>query len=145
VSNLRQSNGDDYPDAAAKNIIDAEALLSKHRYDGAGYLAGYVVECVLKTISQIENGKTVRRHHLNDLSQSALHLASLSTAKTAKYIHRPQITTMSYGLPNGWQETLRYHPEGKITNTTATDWVNEARRLHNEIIKPMKLDGVITP
>lgn len=144
MSNLKQRNGDDHPEAAVKNIIDAEVLLSQQRYDGAGYLAGYAVESILKTIYQVESGIAKTGHDLSDLNREALRLASLPAAKTAKYIRLPQITTIGYGLPNGWKETLRYRPEGELAPRTATTWVHEARRLHNEIIKPMKLDGVIT-
>jgi HEPN domain-containing protein len=145
MSNLRQSSGDDYPDAAAKHVEDALELLNGQRYDGAGYLAGYAVECILKTIVQIESGQILLHHRLNDLSRDALNLASVPAARTARYVRHQQITNLSYGLPTGWQETLRYRSTGEITNTTATAWVEEARRLYNETIIPMKLDGVITP
>jgi hypothetical protein len=49
VSNLAH-DGDDHPDAAGKNLDDAMALIAAQRFDGAGYLAGYVVECSLKTL-----------------------------------------------------------------------------------------------
>jgi hypothetical protein len=50
VSNLALSNKDDYPAAAAKHLDDASALVDAERYDAAGYLAGYVVECSLRTV-----------------------------------------------------------------------------------------------
>ena len=49
MSRLAQPNGDDYPDAAQKHLVDADLLFQAGRFDGAGYLTGYVVECVLKT------------------------------------------------------------------------------------------------
>jgi len=51
--------GDDHPDAAAKNLDDALALLAAGRFDGAGYLAGYVVECSLKTVIVLQE---IARH-----------------------------------------------------------------------------------
>jgi len=146
MSNLRQTNGDDYPEAAEKNMQDAMELLKASRYDGAGYIAGYSVECVLKTIVQVEGGTavTVRGHNLNDLSRQALLFASLPTAKTARYVSLPAITTLSYGLPQGWQETLRYRPMGTIPIAAAKAWVEEAERLYHNTIGSMKLDGVIT-
>ena len=145
MSNLRQTSGDDYPEAAQKNAQDALELLRANRYDGAGYLAGYAVECALKTIVQVESGEGDRvwGHNLNDLSRSALLFASLPAAKTARYVHLPAITTLSYGLPHGWQETLRYRPMGTIPSETAKAWVAEAERLCNETIASMRLDGVI--
>ncbi|HSN99958.1 MAG TPA: hypothetical protein VLS89_16800 [Candidatus Nanopelagicales bacterium] len=53
MSNLAYQ-GDDHPEAAAKHLDDAKALLAAMRYDGAGYLAGYVLECSLKTIVLLE-------------------------------------------------------------------------------------------
>lgn len=49
MSRLKQANGDDYPEAALKHLQDADALVRGRRFDGAAYLAGYVVECALKT------------------------------------------------------------------------------------------------
>ena len=57
MSHLRQSNGDDYPEAAVKHMQDSGVLLAGGRYDGAAYLAGYVVECALKTLIQLEAGR----------------------------------------------------------------------------------------
>ena len=36
---------------------DSGVLLAGGRYDGAAYLAGYVVECALKTLIQLEAGR----------------------------------------------------------------------------------------
>ena len=41
---------DDFPKVALKHLQDAQALLKSNRFDGAAYLAGYVVECALKTM-----------------------------------------------------------------------------------------------
>lgn len=143
MSNLKQPNGDDYPEAAAKNVDDAVVLLASLRYDGAGYLAGYAVECVLKTIIQLERGLTWG-HRLNDLNQDALRAASLPASQTGKYVQQSPLTKISYGLPTGWQETLRYRAVGEIGENLAKEWVEEAQRLYREVIIPMRLDGVIT-
>ena len=39
---------DDFPGAASKHTLDSEVLLAAHSFDGAGYLAGYAVECTIK-------------------------------------------------------------------------------------------------
>jgi len=36
MSKIRQSNGDDYPEAAKKHLGDAETLFQAQHYDGAG-------------------------------------------------------------------------------------------------------------
>jgi hypothetical protein len=59
VTNLALPKGDDYPGAAAKHLNDAAALVAARRFDGAGYLAGYVVECSLRTVIMV--GELARR------------------------------------------------------------------------------------
>ena len=53
MSNLAHANKDDYPAAARKHLLDAETLASVSRFDGAGYLAGYAVECSLRTVIMV--------------------------------------------------------------------------------------------
>lgn len=50
VTNFARPNKDDYPGAAKKHLDDADALLKAGRFDGAGYLLGYVIECSLRTV-----------------------------------------------------------------------------------------------
>jgi hypothetical protein len=134
---------ENYPEAAGKHAGDCAALLAASRFDGAGYLAGYVVECVLKTLIKVENTAPPFIHNLAQLSRKAVELASLPSQKTAKYVTRPEdVTILPYGLPTGWQETLRYEAPGAVSEATAKDWVAEAQRLYREVIVAMKLDGV---
>lgn len=135
---------DNYPEAAGKHVHDAGVLLSHSRFDGAGYLAGYAVECILKTIIQVEHGPYPRnRHDLGKLSLAATRLAGASTQRTARYIGQPGVTTMQYGLPSGWHTDLRYEAPGTVGDAAARAWVQEASRLYTEVIVAMKLDGVI--
>jgi len=53
VSNLALTSGDDYPAAAGKHLNDAKVLLDAKRFDGAGYLAGYIVECSLRSVVMV--------------------------------------------------------------------------------------------
>lgn len=133
---------DNYPEAAKKHLIDSEALLSAKRYDGAGYLAGYAVECTLKTLIWVESGRGGGGHNLNALSRGALRLLGLPAQKTASYVKHSNITSLQYG-PAGWRETIRYEKEGFVSQADSEAWVAEAKRLRDEIIIPMKLDGVI--
>lgn len=148
MSSKRQPNGEDYPDAAVKHCDDARHLLSGNRPDGAAYLAGYAVECSLKTLIQVEMGTVAPvmqwRHHLNDLSAEALRWASLPNNKTARYITNPALTTLNYANPPaGWREYLRYYPVGTIPPSTAVQWIEEAERLYIEIIGELKKNGEI--
>jgi hypothetical protein len=131
---------DDYPGAASKHVLDSESLLAANRFDGAGYLAGYAVECTIKTVAQVE-GHRLPGHNLGDLSHKALALVALPSGRTVRYLSNPNLTTMTYGDPPGWKEAIRYQAVGFVTQTDAAAWVAEARRLHDEVIVQMKLNG----
>jgi hypothetical protein len=131
---------DDFPGAASKHVLDSEALLAANRFDGAGYLAGYAVECTIKTLVQVE-GASRHGHNLGDLSRKALGLAALPSQRTARYLTNPNLTTLAYGDPPGWNEKLRYQPDGYVGEACAKAWVAEARRLYDEVIVQMKLNG----
>jgi hypothetical protein len=148
MSNKRQPSGEDYPDAAVKHCEDAQCLLAGNRADGAAYLAGYAVECTLKTLIQVEIGNVAPvmqwKHRLNDLSAEALRLAALPGSRTARYLTNPVLTTLHYGNPPaGWKEYLRYFPVATIPTVTAEQWVKEAERLYIEVIGELKKDGEI--
>lgn len=149
MSNMRQPSGEDYPDAARKHITDARALMNRRRYDGAAYLAGYVVECILKTIIQVDRGTNSPilefRHDLNRLSGEALRLAGLPSSRTAPYLPRGAFTSLLYANPpSGWKETLRYHYEGRIPKTTASVWLAEAKRLYVYVLGRLREAGEVT-
>lgn len=142
MSSLRQGNGDDHPDASGKHLMDARTLLSATRPDGAAYLAGYVVECALKSLVQVETGVAAPRvHHLGTLS-AAVNAACLAAgARTAKYI-----TAIVRSVPTAaiaqWRETLRYRSPA-MTLGDAQVWVDEANQIYKDTVAAMILDGVI--
>jgi hypothetical protein len=146
MSNKIQQTGEDYPDAAGKHCTDARVLLTGGCSDGAAYLSGYAVECMLKALVQVENGhnRLVRGHDLNRLSWEALNLATLPGGRTFRYLTNISITSISYGLPpNNWNETLRYYPRGTISQTQAASWVADTERLYVEVIGGLLKDGEI--
>ena len=146
MSTKRQGTGEDYPEAVLKHCDDARRLMVGNRPDGAAYLAGYAVECTLKTLVQVEEGsnRLIKNHNLNSLSHQALSLAAQPSSKTAKYFSNPALTTLNYGNPPaGWVEYLRYFPVGTIPAPTAEQWVVEAERLYIEIIGELQKDGEI--
>ncbi len=114
---------DDYAAAAGKHLDDAGVLLLNKRFDGAGYLAGYAVECVLKKMIEVEGHPVAWRHNLSGPSTTAARLASQPKQRTARYVKRPGVTTLSYGFPGGWEETLRYTAPGTVTEAVAVSWV----------------------
>ncbi|MHB8419868.1 MAG: hypothetical protein ACYDCL_17470 [Myxococcales bacterium] len=141
MSKIRTADGEDYPEAAGKHLADASALLMAHRPDGAAYLCGYVVECVLKTIVFLEGGDP--HGHLQKLSPAALQLAGVPGAKTAKYFRAPATGHPMYTAPGGWAPALRYRPEKTVAPETAQSWFHEAEAIYTSTLVPMFLDGLI--
>jgi HEPN domain-containing protein len=145
MSKLRQITGEDYPEAAEKHLNDSNALMAQSHYDGAAYLAGYVVECSLKTIIQKEKGTAPRIHDLNSLRADALRLAIVTSRKTAKYAKRRIWGPSSvYAYKNGgWDECIRYFPVGCVSDADAKAWLKEAEAIFRHIIIEMQLNGDI--
>ena len=144
MSRLRQ-NGDDHPEAAGKHLDDAITLEAADRHDGAAYLAGYVVECSLKSLVLLEQGistnvRSLYGHAINKLSSDVIKLAALPSAKTARYI--PEFSEDD-SLRDHWKETLRYRAPGTVSAETAGNWVKEAKSVYDSTIVLMRLDGVI--
>jgi hypothetical protein len=145
MSKIKQPNGDDYPEAAAKHLADAKSLLNANRIDGAAYLSGYVVECALKSLVLVESGNArAFRHQLTNLSQHALYLAAQAGSRTARY--KPKISagpSICDGQPNGWHESLRYRQLGAVRAATAAAWVEEAEAIYVSTVVPMRIDGLV--
>jgi hypothetical protein len=143
-------NGDDYPDAATKHLDDARALLRAGRFDGAAYLAGYVIECSLKALVVFEDSRgrppwEARRarkfkHHIRDLGAEALRLASALGSFSARY--QPNLRK-DHPVHSAWKETLRYRGTGAVTPEVAAEWLDEAELVWRSVVGEMKLDGVV--
>jgi hypothetical protein len=98
------------------------------------------VECTIKTVVLVE-GSAPTGHDLGKLSRRALELAALPSQRTARYLKHSGFTTLAYGDLPGWKETLRYQPDGFIGEAFSRAWVAEARRLYDEVIVQMKING----
>jgi len=84
VSRLKQAN-DDYPEAAGKHLQDASVLQNGGRSDGVAYLSGYVVECAMKTLIQVETGRGSRSHDIVGLRDTLGTLATQAGAHTGRF------------------------------------------------------------
>ena len=144
------TSGDDHPEAAGKHLDDAFTLFVNERYDGAGYLAGYVVECSLKSVVLFSspgpgtNWKKQDGHKLNTLSTKAVHLAvSLSAGRTARYVPNQTPGHSIYASATGWRETLRYRPSATVSDQAAAAWIEEAEKVYESTVAKMWKDGVL--
>jgi hypothetical protein len=141
MSKLVQPNGDDYPEAAGKHLQDAAALLAAARPDGAAYLSGYVLECSLKSIYQLETGKSLGIHNFATLFSHVQAVATVAGAKTAKYLGPVTQGILSSPLA-AWQPGRRYAAPS-MTVTDASLWHTAAVDVFGETIAQMRLDGVL--
>ena len=141
MSRLRTGNGDDYPEAAHKQLLDAQALLGQQRADGAAYLSGYVVECALKSCWQLETGQPRHGHDLNRLALAVGAVAMVAGAKTARYFG-----VAASGVPSSaiaaWRPEMRYQSATMMQGVAQT-WCNVADAVFHETIARMRLDGVL--
>ena len=141
MSGLKQHNGDDYPEAAGKHLQDAVALLLAGRPDGSGYLAGYVVECALKTLLQIETGRADHIHGLAALHRQVAALAVQANVTTGRYcVAADRLLDKAAIL--GWSPGIRYR-EASVSLADARTWRREASVVYSQVVGALVLDGRI--
>jgi len=141
LSRLLQSNGDDYPAAARKHLKDSAELLAQGRPDGAAYLSGYVVECALKTLLQLERGSAPWKHSLGDLT---LQVASL-TARADLVVGRRCVAVAAHLKQADilkWRPQVRYRDEN-TSGQDAAAWHREAGDAYAMVVGALVLDGRI--
>jgi hypothetical protein len=145
---------DDYPDAATKHLADAEALDRAGRPDGCFYVAGYVVECALKSVLLHEESwdsgtKTHVAKKLNaaldrlqtpnhDLLRLLAEITAMATARTAKYV--PKSTAIAN--VGRWKPSVRYRGPS-VPAADSKRVLDEAKLVYSTTIKQMILDGVL--
>jgi HEPN domain-containing protein len=114
---------------AVDRLADARALLDAGRWDGASYLAGYVVELSLKaricktlkwaefpvTRKEFERFQSFKTHDLDSL---------LRLSARESYVKAKLFTEWSTVQP--WDPEQRYQPTGQITEQSARAMVGAA-------------------
>lgn len=142
MSQLRQGNGDDYPEAAGRHMQDSGALLAGGRPDGAAYLAGYVVECALKTLIQLETGRPRYSHDLSGLCDELDTLAAQASSRTGRYYLGAQVRLRATNILNHWVPEQRYRGPA-VSSAEAATWHREAADAYGRIIGQLNLAGVV--
>ena len=142
MSNLKKSNGDDYPKAALKHLQDADVLLKGRRFDGAAYLSGYVVECALKTLIKVESGQVHYSHELTGLLEEMDGLAVRAETRTGRRLYVGVAATLKKADILRWKPEMRYRgPE--VTSSEADAWFQAAREAYDLIVGSLILEGAI--
>lgn len=144
MSRLKQSNGDDYPEAALKHLRDAAALVRGRRFDGAAYLAGYVVECALKTLIQVESGQARRSHELTKLLDVLDELAVHAKTRTGR-LYISAAASFKAADVLAWTPEMRYRGprDAGDASRVAETWLREARSAYERIVGSLLLEGAI--
>lgn len=152
MSKLKLPNDDDYPDAAGKHLDDSIALFDADRYDGAGYLAGYVLECSFKAVVMLEERGGLpsipplpvrvrsMKHDIDKLSSEALRLAVATSKHASQYMPNVKKTNPVY---TQWSEVIRYRSPSFVSDTMALEWIDEATNVYTSTVAKMRLMGVV--
>lgn len=140
-STLAVHGEDDYRAAARRHLSDATVLKARQRYDGAAYLAGYVVECSLKMLIELETGRVERVHDLAGLRDALSRLARRADAQTARFA-RPLADLLRNSAILAWDPQMRYQASA-VGGDQAEQWVIEAHAVYSAAIGGLIMDGVI--
>ncbi len=130
---------EDYPRAALKHLEDAQALQASSRFDGAVYLAGYVVECALKTMIEVENKAVPYIHDLNRLQLEVDTLSVLAGSRTG---HLFAAVKQAMNQIYAWRPEMRYRAP-YVAAPLVQDWLAEARDVYKTAIGGLTLAGLI--
>lgn len=150
--------GDDYPVASKKHLDDASALAQSGRHVGCAYLAGYVVECALKSVLLFEvswdrhtrtydprklkdEQDRLRQfgHDLKDLFDEVTRVRAKATQRSSRYV--PNLP--DHAAIRCWQVSLRYRPAGYLANSHAQEMLKDARQVYKQTIERMATDQVL--
>lgn len=146
---------DDHPEASQKHWLDARALHAAGRHDGTAYLAGYVVECALKTVILYDRAYdpatrsydrvplTLWHAELRNPKKFGHSLAKLIAATISQQgaAYFPPIPDTA-SVVQQWKETFRYRAAGRVTADQADAFLAWAEMAHERVVE-MQLDGVL--
>jgi hypothetical protein len=113
-------NRSDFQKLTRERLEDAQALLQKHRYSGAYYLCGYVIECALKACIAKQTRQfdfppdpaTTREIYVHDL-EKLIKSAGLGAALD-ELIMKDNDFEKNWGLAKDWSEKCRYEVRNEI-------------------------------
>ena len=125
-----------------RHLADASVLDREGRFDGASYLAGYVVECSLKAVLQHESGSPPPHwHDLKKLASRVSTVCAVAGARTARYLV-PAVLSLPSQAIAAWDPEMRYRAPS-MTTQDAASWLAGAQMAYHATVGQMFLDGVI--
>lgn len=128
---------ENYASAAGRHLNDARTLCDAGRWDNAGYLAGYAVECSVKAV--IDHAGLRLRSHLNEIPQQLMLLAAdLSLAARRYPVDMDPDVDM---VRRNWAPDLRYAGTGTLAQPDALALAKSADGVFRRTVNAMVLDG----
>lgn len=112
-----------YADSALRHSADADVLTTGCRFQGAGYLIGFAVECAIKsTIAAARPAAGVPQVHLPQLIEGAKK-ALKGRRKHAMFTVLEQVDFM-----RNWTIEIRYASDGLVDEEQLRRWRADANR-----------------
>ena len=110
-------NRKDFQNLALTRLSEAKVLLGNGHYSGAYYLAGYVIECALKSCI----AKQTRRHDFPDKERAA-----------KSWVHSPTNLIVLAGLNAALEAEIKADPVFSRNWTNVTRWKEDSRYVIND-------------
>jgi HEPN domain-containing protein len=134
---------DRFAQAAGRHLTDALVLASGTRLDNAVYLAGYVVECSLKTVIEHHLGEAEARRWGHDLSAlQGRALQQLCVMVPHAQIRVPASRTHGTVLEQG-HPVRRYWASGQWSEQETRLALERASEIYRETVVSMVADGYL--
>jgi hypothetical protein len=147
--------GDNFAATADRMMLDARRLYETGAHRNACYLAGYVVECTLKSLLEQTIPKVPRIHDLGTLQDEVATLSLNANAVVAKYgdpsrlaptmldwVAPPKMGKKGVDYFCHWDPGHRYDGSRWNTAAVSADYLREAEKCH-DILTGMFLDGLV--
>lgn len=112
-----------YSEAAVRHFSDADYLAATGRYDDAGYLIGFAVECAIKHAIQATRPTLDAPHlHLPKLVDGA------KKKLQGRQRHPIHVLMEQPGFMFGWTIDVRYFSDGHVSSEDFNRWRQHASR-----------------
>lgn len=121
---------------ARERLADARALVAAGRYDGASYVAGYVVELALKaricrTLKWAEF--PVTRKEFEGLQSFKTHDLGVLLRLSGRRAHVKARLLAEWSAVQHWDPEVRYTPAGGASHQSATEMIEAAAVLRGKV------------
>ncbi|MEA5517138.1 HEPN domain-containing protein [Nodularia sp. UHCC 0506] len=134
---------ENFQQAAARHLQDAQYLLNQQRWDNVVYLAGYVVECSFKVLVEVYIDSTSAKKYGHDLAElQGKAMERLRLIYPAVDMQLPASRTMGTVLDQN-HPARRYAKSGLWSEIQAQQAAQRAEEIYLEIIPQLILDGKI--